>query len=349
MSTYDERILEHLSSLYGEGQRRFACRASTPEGIESWQQEALPVLEKLVGIERIRETTSGFVPDVELSEAEDMGEYTRQAGCIRTEPCVRIPFWLLRPNGSGPFPLGVFPHGHQDRGMDSYVGISDTEEKRQKIETEDRDVALQAVKLGFAAIAPTTRGFEPAAIPDISNRHGGRNCRSTLMHALLAGRTLTGERVWDMQRLLDWACALPYVDGSRILVMGNSGGGVVTLYTAALDTRVTSAVSSCAFCSYVALDGRIHHCDCNVIPGILTFGEFYDIAGLVVPRHLLVVHGRDDTLFQLSEVDKAVAEVRRIYERAGVPERFAHRYGEGGHRFYRDLMWPFVQEALSVR
>jgi len=348
MPAYDERILEHLSSLYGDAQRRHACRASTAEGVESWRLGAVPALEKLVGIERIRETTAGFAPDVELSEAEEMGDYTRQSGCIRTEPSVRIPFWLLRPHGPGPFPLGVFPHGHQDRGMDSYVGICDTEEKLRKNEAEDRDVAVQAVKLGFAAIAPTTRGFEPAAIPDLSGRHGGRNCRSTLMHALLAGRTLTGERVWDVVTLLDWACGLPYVDGGRIVVMGNSGGGVVTLYAAALDARVTCAVSSCAFSSYVTRSGRIQHCDCNMVPGILTFGEFHDVAGLAAPRHLLVVHGREDPLFEPGEVDEAVAGVRRIYEAAGVPERFGHRCGEGGHRFYRGLMWPFVQEALAV-
>ena len=33
--------------------------------------------------------------------------------------------------------------------------------------------------------------------------------------------------------------------------------------------------------------------------------------------------------------------------RTGVPERFAHRYGEGGHRFYADLMWPFICNAIA--
>ena len=64
------------------------------------------------------------------------------------------------------------------------------------------------------------------------------------------------------------------------------------------------------------------------------------------PRHLCIVNGKQDPLFPIHEVDRAVEGVRRIYESAGVPERFAHHYGEGGHRFYKDLMWPFIQSAI---
>ena len=98
-----------------------------------------------------------------------------------------------------------------------------TETKRRKIEAEDRDVAVQAARRGMLAIAPTTRGFFPAAIPDDRRRHGGQHCRSYAMHALLAGRTATGDRVWDMMRLLDWAVARPDTDGSRIVAMGQLG------------------------------------------------------------------------------------------------------------------------------
>lgn len=30
------------------------------------------------------------------------------------------------------------------------------------------------------------------------------------------------------------------------------------------------------------------------------------------------------------------------------PERFQHRWGGEGHRFYRELMWPFVVSALAT-
>jgi dienelactone hydrolase len=198
------------------------------------------------------------------------------------------------------------------------------------------------------AIAPNTRGFAPANVPDITARHGDRNCRSQLIHCLLAGRTAIGERVWDLSRLINWAAALPEVDGSRILMMGNSGGGVATLYAAACDARIAVAVPSCSFCTFVGRDGVVHHCDCNTVPGILAWGEFHDVAALIAPRPLLIVNGRQDTLFPLPEVDRAVERVHRIYDAAGVPDRLVHRYGDGGHRFYADLMWPFIRKAMML-
>src|SRR5690606_33226349 len=142
----------------------------------------------------------------------------------------------------------------------------------------DRDVALQAVRRGFAVISPGTRGQAGVGVPDINHRHGGLSCRSQLIHALLAGRTATGERVWDMMRLIDWAEARPEVDASTLLLMGNSGGGVVTLFAAAVDPRVTIAVPSCSYCTLVGSTGLVHHCDCNAVPGLLRFGEIWDVA-----------------------------------------------------------------------
>ena len=68
------------------------------------------------------------------------------------------------------------------------------------------------MKRGFVAIAPAVRGLAAEGVPDLNGRHGNRDCRSHEMHCLLAGRTATGERVWDMQRILDWALTLPEVD-----------------------------------------------------------------------------------------------------------------------------------------
>ena len=76
--------------------------------------------------------------------------------------------------------------------MDTYVGLYHDEEKRHKIEREERDVAVQAVRQGFIALAPNTRGFAPANVPDITARHGARNCRSQLSRWLCQFRRETG-------------------------------------------------------------------------------------------------------------------------------------------------------------
>ena len=286
-------------------------------------------------------------PTVELAKPEDFAEYTRQRGVIETEPDVHIPFWLLKPKGDGPWPLGVFPHGHDSRGHDTTAGVYADAAHEKKALTEDRDVAVQAVKRGFVAIAPAVRGLAAVSVPDLHGRHGKQDCRSHVMHCLLAGRTATGERVWDMQRILDWALVQPEVDGRHVLMMGNSGGGMVTIFAAACDERITIAVPSCSFAPSVNEAGYIFHCDCNMVPGLLELGGLPDVAGLIAPRHLLAVNGRKDTLFSHEAVERAATTVQGIYVAAGVPERFGHRWGAEGHRFYKDLMWPFVMQAIQ--
>jgi len=343
---YSASVRRYLDRLYAPGRGRGPAGAGDPTSFRDWQDAARDSLRRLVRLDRIEEDLQGRPTPVELGGPEDLGGFTRRRGRIETEPDVSVPFWLLRPKGDGPFPLALTPHGHASHGSDMYAGVVRDDSERQRMVEENRDVAVQAAERGFLAVAPATRGFQPVDVPDRKDRHGGRGCRSQLMHCLIAGRTAMAERVWDMQRLMDWATALPEADGGRAVMMGNSGGGMVTTYTAALDERVKVAVPSCSFAPLVSLAGDLHHCDCNVVPGILRWGEFWHVAGLIAPRHLCVVNGRDDPLFEPEEVDRAVAGVGELYALAGAPKRFQHRYGDGGHRFYKHLMWPFIERAM---
>ena len=163
-----------------------------------------------------------------------------------------------------------------------------------------------------------------------------------MMHALVAGRTATAERVWDVMRLIDWALDEFTLVENNILLMGTSGGGVITYFTAACDERVTCAVPSCSYAPFVSESGYIHHCDCNVVPGITRWGEIWNVIALISPRRVCIVNGREDSLFSVTEVDRAVAGARNIYDAIGHSDRFEHHYGPGGHRFYSNLMWPSI-------
>ncbi len=344
---YPEDVKQYFHYMFNENQNKYAFREDYPGGFQVWQMDTRPVLHKLVGLDKIAEQIGDFKPTVQFEEAENLGDHTRQQGWIETEPHVRIKFWLLKPKTDGTFPLAIFPHGHDKRGYDTSVGFYHEEAHRKKIITQDRDVAVQAVKRGFLAIAPATRGLADDGIPDPKKRHGDRPCRAQLMHCLLAGRTPIGERVWDMQRIIDWATTLPDVDTSNILMMGNSGGGVVTIYTAACDERITVAVPSCSFTSYYSPNGYIYHCDCNMVPGILEIGEIGNVAGLIAPRYLLAVNGIKDGLHRPSDTERAAKSTKDIFTAANCRDHFDHRWGLEGHRFYKDLMWDFVMKAIG--
>jgi len=344
---YPEEVKQYLQGLLGREQHKHAFHTDYLGGFDAWQKQARPILRELVGLDKISEQVGRHKCRVELMQIHDLGEYTRQKGWIETEPHVRIKFWLLKPRRRGPFPLAVFPHGHDSRGYDTSAGVYHDKAHRDRSLAGDRDVAVQAVKRGFLAIAPATRGLADGGLPDLKDRHGGRGCRAQVMHCLLAGRTAIGERVWDLQRIIDWAATLKDVDATRVLMMGNSGGGVATFYAAACDERITVAVPSCSFTTYTSPNGYIYLCDCNVVPGILELGETWDVAGLIAPRYLLAVNGKKDSLHSAADINRAASRTRAIYAAVGFPDRFEHRWGDEGHRFYKDLMWDFVMAAIQ--
>lgn len=340
-------IQPYLHRIYAPEQRAFACDAQSPNDVAAWQREARAALRELIRLDVIGSSMPGHVCNATLDPVEDCGDYTRQRGGFAVEPDVTIPFWLLRPKGDGPFPLALTPHGHDALSFNVSAGIPRKTVPMEMLIAEDRDVAVQAVRNGFVAISPATRGIARGSITDVDGRYAN-NCRAHSIHALMAGRTAMGERVWDMMRLIDWATERDDVDSSRVLMLGNSGGGVLTAYAAACDERINIAVPSCAFNAFVTDDGRPNHCDCNLVPGIMRWGEMWDLAGLIAPRHLLIVNGRDDGVRAGDQVDRAVAHVRRIYEAANASLNFDMQYGQGGHRFYKSIMWPFINRTLQA-
>lgn len=346
---YPDHVARYLNRLYDRQQQPLRYRADYAGGFPKWQDDVRTHLRHQLGLARISKSVGNHKVNVELGDEEDLGEYVRQRCEIETEPDVRVPFWLLKPKGSGPWPLGVFPHGHDRRGHLTSAGVYEDEAHRRKSLDGDRDVAVQAVRRGFLAIAPAVRGLSIDGVPDMRDRHGARACRSHVMHCFLAGRTAMGERVWDMQRILDWALNRSDVDPQRVLMMGNSGGGMITLFTAATDERVHVAVPSCSFAPTVSSSGYIYHCDCNMVPGLIDVGGLTGVAGMIAPRHLLAVNGRSDRLFDNSAVERAIVETGTVFEAAGTADHFQHRWGHAGHRFYADLMWPFVLKSLAMK
>jgi dienelactone hydrolase len=337
----------YVHALAAETARTFAFRATTRAELAAWQQAFRPSLRAMLGIDRIaRRGLCELNP--QHKGTEELDDHVREEWTIQSEPGFELPFYLLRPRHiSEPRPVVLTPHGHGKAGKRTYVGIADSDEERQSIVDGERDVALQAVREGYIAIAPDMRAFATLRRQEDIKADATSSCRTLQMHALLFGRTLIGERVWDIGRLIDYAATRPEVDAGRVVITGNSGGGTISLFAAACDERITVAVPSSYFCTFEQSIGSIHHCECNYVPGILAVGEMYDVAGLIAPRPFLAVAGRLDPIFPYDGVQAAFTRLRAIYEVAGVPERCRLYTGDGGHRYYKAGVWPFVRQALE--
>lgn len=339
--------VEHFDSLYSTVPREFEFDAANPEQWLAWREAFRPRLKQLLGLDNMAADLKDHVPTAEMSTSEDMGTHTRESWHLWVEPTVPLPFYLLRPkSNSKPLPLVLTPHGHNHPHV--YVGIAHSESERASMLGGERDIAVQAVNEGYMVIAPTTRAFGETRTDADKEANRTSSCRIELMHGLLVGRTPIGERVWDISRLIDWATARPDVDGQRIAITGNSGGGTISLFAAACETRITVAVPSSYFCTFVGSIGTIHHCDCNYVPGILRLGEMYDVAGLVAPRAFCAIAGKGDGIFPIDQVQIAFDRLKRVYEVAGIPERCQLYVGQEGHRYYKAGSWSFIREHFGI-
>jgi len=333
---------DYVCTLAREHERRFAFQASNQEELEEWQASFRSALVDVLGINRIRERGISDLEPLFVGKTV-LDDHIREEWKITSEPGYRVPFYVLRPlTQERPLPVVITPHGHGKAGKDTYAGITHSEEDRRSIVEGERDIALQAVREGYIAIAPDVRAFGETRMKKDIEEDRTCSCRTMQMHALLFGRTLIGERVWDISRLIDYAETRDDMDTGCIVITGNSGGGTVSLFAPAVEERISIAIPSCYFCTFEASIGSIYHCECNYVPGIMTMGEMYDVAGLIAPRPFLAVAGKDDPIFPIAATRLAYSKVRNVYEVAGVPERCELYTGEGGHRYYKERVWPFV-------
>lgn len=257
-----------------------------------------------------------------------------------TEDDTDVPCHLLTPKDIENPPLMICLQGHSP-GMHISLAAPKTKSDEESIKSGDRDFGIQSVRKGFAALVMEQRCFgERKTEMDVS-----RGCHHASMVALLLGRTMVAERVWDVSRAIDVIeDNFPNIDASKIGIMGNSGGGTITYFASCIEKRITVSMPSCYVCTFKACIGSIEHCQCNYVPGILKYFDMGDMAVMIAPRPLIVVAGKDDPIFPIEGVKETFEIIKRVYTAAGVPDKCALIIGNGGHRFYADDAWPVYDE-----
>lgn len=312
---------------------------------ELWRSEVKEKLTELLGDmpEKVE-----LNPRIEWEE--DRGEYIEKRIIYTAEEGVDVPCHLWIPKTTKtPAPAIICLQGHSS-GMHISMNRSIYEGDAELIaENGDRDFAIQIVKEGYAALVLEQRGFGERKsdaylefVPDALT-----TCWHPAMTAILLGRTIIGERVWDISRAIDVLETLPEIDSEKIAVMGNSGGGTATYYAACMDERIKIAMPSCSICTYKDSIVVGRHCTCNYIPNIAKYVDMADLACLIAPRPLIMVSGEQDTGFHIGGCRESAETIKKIYKKAGCGDKFRFVVGEEGHRFYADISWPVFKELSN--
>jgi dienelactone hydrolase len=330
---------EHHAWLCSTIQPILHCAGSD---VRAWQRRLRRKLRQLVG-----DTPSERVPlNVRQVWKRPHALGTIEKIVFASELHCDVPAYVCLPkDASPPYTFMICLQGHST-GMHVSIAVQRDDEALPFDVEGDRDFALGCMRRGIAALCIEQRSFgeRREQRQKVVSPHG---CHDAAMHALMLGRTLVGERVYDVDRGIDYLAQRGDADMRRIGVMGNSGGGTISLFSAALLPRIAFAMPSCYFCTFRHSVMSIYHCADNYIPGLLKYAEMSDLLGLFAPKPVVVVAGAEDDIFPIAGVRKAYQHLQQIYAACGAADRCHLVVGQGGHRFYADDAWPVMLAEIE--
>ncbi len=268
------------------------------EAARAWQKELRSRFFVLLKLADLREAAIPL--DSRMTSSAQNAEYTRQELTIQSTPGRRIDVILTVPvqESARPWPAVVCIHGHGGNRNVVY------EEK--------------SIYKGFAD-ALARRGFIT-----ISTDVGQHEVREP-------GRTLMGERLWDLMRCVDYLRSRPDVDATRIGCAGLSLGGEMAMWLGAMDERITATVSS----GYLTTMDQMEqdHCMCWKFDGLRELADWADVYALIAPRALQCQNGLQEPLnaFNVPLAKQALREIQPIYADLGHPDRVELRVHPEGH------------------
>jgi dienelactone hydrolase len=232
---------------------------------------------------------------------------------------------VLRPRGAGPFAAVVLNHG---------VGLTEHERARESPALL-LDTAAAFAQRGYVVIMPLRRGFGAS---------GGEFAEDPGMCASADyGR---GERAAaaDVLAAYTFARRLPYVDPQRMVLAGQSAGGVAALYAASQSPPGLAAVL--AFAAGRGADPQHPGTPC----GAERLAEVFAQVGRALRAPALVYYAENDLYFGPAASRAWFARLKA----GGAPAEYVLQppFGANGHFVFTDsagaAQWlPAVERFLS--
>jgi predicted dienelactone hydrolase len=167
--------------------------------------------------------------------------------------------------------------------------------------------------------------------------------------------------IYDNTRAIDLLQSLPEVDPNRIGCIGHSLGGHNTLFTAAFDTRIKAAVTSCGFTSFHKYKGGnltgwaqtrympYVKTKFKLSPDQMPF-DFAEVIAAIAPRGVFVNAPLHDDNFDIDGVREVLNAARPIFKLLGVPDNLQAVHPNCAHDFLddeRQQAYKFLDEHLK--
>jgi cephalosporin-C deacetylase-like acetyl esterase len=140
------------------------------------------------------------------------------------------------------------------------------------------------------------------------------------------GRPLLGMRVRDAKTVVNYLRARPDVDPAHVTLAGKGWAGLVALFTAAIDPKITSAAVEEIPISFgeIAAAHLYNQPLSLLLPGVLRDFDLSDVMSSLAPRPLLLINPEDALTkkMDLEDAGHRVESVRHAYANAGMKGEF---------------------------
>lgn len=228
-------------------------------------------------------------------------------------------------------------HGHGKFGKESVMGDDSSPDRQTEITAFNYDYGHQMAKAGFATFAIDWIGrgdLDEERMHGKNRAHGRDWCNLYYLTATMLGWTSLSVILTHARAAVDLAATLPYVDIDRLGVMGLSGGGTMTTWTALTDERIKAAEIICYADLWPEFGfRRLNFCGMQVAPGLFHLVDVPDLQGLLAPLPLLLDIGAYDNCFPQETAMQCYRRVEAIYGVADAADRLHLDYFPGAHKW----------------
>jgi len=333
----------YLERLYQEVKPQYQFQAESIEEWKVWREQLRSKLKEVLG----SFPSNDAELDIEIIEETACEGYIRQRISFTTFAGLRMPVFVLVPENSAgkKLPAVIACHGH-GYGSKEISGLTADGNSNEDQPTYQKNFAVELVKRGFIVVVPELLGFGDRRTKEGYEKDASNSCHSISTFLLELGHTMTGYRVYETIRSIDYLQTRSDVDIQQIGCMGISGGGTVATFTTALDDRIQAVVVSGYINTFKASILSVYHCVDNYVPGLVRQAEMPDIAGLIAPRPLLVEAGKTDPIFPIEAVEQALEQIRSVYRLLGQEELLDSDIFEGDHQISGKKAYDWLAKWL---
>jgi hypothetical protein len=343
-----DRINRNLSTkmmyekLASEHVPQYSFAAHQPSSFDGWKSELWPKVYATLGDWPVRvELNAELLIEFEhdgLTKQRWMIDVGKHASAIFQ---INYPAGFDRKSGEKR-PAILCWHGHGLYGKEPVMGNDSSPEYNQSRDAHNYSYGHKMAKDGFITFAidwPNCGDRREESKPNWNNQAHGRDwCNLYYLQATMLGYTGISVNVSQGMAATDFACSLPGVDANNLGVMGLSGGGTMTVWTALCDERFKAAEIIC-YSDLWALFGYrdINYCGMQVAPGLFKLVDLPDLQGLIAPRPLLIDIGAYDDCFRAEGSLECFRQLEEIYKAAGVRDKleldlFPQNHAWGGNK-----------------